>query len=69
MALDWPRPNASAIVLIDPNRWTKGQFGTFWANTTLLMALDIDSYIEGESEFDEASQTFFLTREAYPPGR
>ena len=45
-----------------------GEFGTFWAATTLVMALDIDSYIEGESEYDDATQTFFLTREAQPPG-
>ena len=45
---------------IDPNRWSAGKFGTFWLNTTLAMPLQsVDSYIEGQSEYDDARETFY----------
>ena len=67
VGLDWPTPGKASIVKIDPNRWSAGQFGTFWLNTTLVMPLPgVGSYIEGESEYDDTRETFYLTREVVP---
>ena len=64
VALDWPTSGAAALVLVSPSNWSTGQFGTYWLRTTMVMPLSgVDSYIEGESEFDDATDTFFLTRE------
>lgn len=68
VALGWPAPKKSALVLLDPYQWSKAPFNTSWIHTTEVMPLDIDSYIEGQTALDDETFTFFLMREVMSSG-